>query len=83
MARHPTPQVHGSMWAPSEYTAPHYQSSYSYQPPPYEYLSQQSQQQGEPTEGGLADIFLYECILRASWRVLQSPTGPVISLSTH
>ncbi|KAJ0513279.1 hypothetical protein HanHA300_Chr10g0355741 [Helianthus annuus] len=30
---------------PSEYTAPQYQNSYLYQPLPYEYLSQQSQQQ--------------------------------------
>ncbi|MFS7916037.1 hypothetical protein Hanom_Chr02g00172391 [Helianthus anomalus] len=29
-ARHANPQVHGSMWVPSEYTTPDYQSSYLY-----------------------------------------------------
>ncbi|MFS7945851.1 hypothetical protein Hanom_Chr06g00528991 [Helianthus anomalus] len=67
MARHPTPQVHGSMWLPREYSEPRFQSSYPYHPRTYEYSSQQRHQQDPqsssqlhqdpPSGGGLAGIF--------------------------
>ncbi|MFS8033144.1 hypothetical protein Hanom_Chr17g01566061 [Helianthus anomalus] len=68
MSHLPMPQVHGSMWLSREYSEPHFQGSYSYQPPLYEYPAQhsqqhatqssssQSQQQQGPQGGGLANI---------------------------
>ncbi|MFS7985976.1 hypothetical protein Hanom_Chr11g01005041 [Helianthus anomalus] len=41
MVRSPTPPVHGSMWLPRVYSEPHFQSSYPFRPPPYQYPSQQ------------------------------------------
>ncbi|KAJ0820389.1 hypothetical protein HanPSC8_Chr16g0707401 [Helianthus annuus] len=68
MVRPPTPQVHGSMWLPRVYSKPHFQSSYPFRPPPYQYPSQQQsqqekqsssaqQQQDPPATRGLADVF--------------------------
>ena len=80
MIRHPTPQVHGSMWVPQEYTAPHYQSSYPYQPPPYEYPSQQQQpqpqQQGEPAAEGLSSIFDMSAFYEHLGGYYGGPPGP-------
>ncbi|KAF5759155.1 hypothetical protein HanRHA438_Chr16g0750071 [Helianthus annuus] len=39
MVRPPTSQVHGSMWLPRVYLEPHFQSSYPFRPPPYQYPS--------------------------------------------
>ncbi|MFS7987706.1 hypothetical protein Hanom_Chr11g01026031 [Helianthus anomalus] len=82
IARHPTSQVHGSMWVPSEYTTPHNQSSYPYQPPPYEYLShqlqqqQQSSQQEEAAAGGLANIFDISAFYEHLGGYYDHPPGP-------
>ncbi|MFS7914341.1 hypothetical protein Hanom_Chr02g00152251 [Helianthus anomalus] len=63
MPRHPTPQVHGPMWVLSEYAAPHYQSSYPYQPPPFEYPSHKQQQPSEQQHRFDLIHFMFVCLL--------------------
>ena len=78
MPRHPSPQVHGSMWLPQEYLAPHYQSSYPYQPPPYEYpqQQQQSQQQQQQDDQGLGGIFNMSAFYEHLGEYYGGPPGP-------
>ncbi|MFS8020265.1 hypothetical protein Hanom_Chr15g01413551 [Helianthus anomalus] len=86
MARHPMPQVHGSMWLPREYSEPHFQSYYPYQPPPYEYPDRQSQQhaaqssssqsQQQGPQGGLADNFDMSSFYKHLGAYFGGPPGP-------
>ncbi|KAJ0770095.1 hypothetical protein HanPI659440_Chr07g0253151 [Helianthus annuus] len=84
MPRHPIPQVHGSMWLPREYSEPHFQSSYPYQPPPYEYSTHQQaaqssssqSQQRDPQGGGMADIFDMSSFYEHLGGYYGGPPGP-------